>query len=105
MKMAHLILQPGMPREAFHRALSSSLAAYEFMRLKIIPMEDQGLFQRKVGRLSYVPSLPSAGDAERGIIQRLQKLATEKGWDGRERAIRMVQAFKAVLPQDPRHAG
>lgn len=105
MKQENQILHSAKIRDAFQQVLEDSLPTYKFKRLQIVPLEDQEWFRKKVDRYLFVPILPNAGDAERQMVKRFEKLAFERDWDGHTRAMLMAQAFKAVLPQDPRNPG
>ena len=103
--MANTIPLPAPVRAAFQRALCDSLAVYEFNRLSEVSDEGQKLIQGKVARLLYVPCLPCAGDLERHMIRRFERLAAEKDWEGVTLAVAMVCAFEAVLPENPCNPG
>ena len=80
-------------RDEFLRVLATSVPAYELGQLNLFHDDDEAFIQREVARHLYVPRLPCAGDKERRMIARLERLAAEKDWESHQRAWVMASKF------------
>jgi hypothetical protein len=111
-------------REEFMEVLDTAVPPYEVAQLGRFSPEDEKIIQQSVGRLSFVPELPNAGDAERRIVQRLRRMSHASFWEKSEGAANWADAEKkravgwlanramdaaaqwaAVLPENPRNPG
>lgn len=92
-------------REEFLRVLATASPPLEVGQLHLFHDDDEAFIAREVDRHLYDPRLPCAGDKERRMIARLEKMAAEKDWEGHTRAFIMAQKFKALLPDGDKGSG
>ncbi len=92
-------------REAFQRALETSVPAYELGQLRLFQEDEEEYINKEVARRLYEPLLPNAGARERKWVERLKKLARDTDWADAMKASFAARTWESLLPENPRHPG